>query len=93
MERNEVSRHEIAVYHVLAQQQGKWLTSAELAVAAQVAPRTARSHALRLVKLGLLDQAEVFPAHRYRLSEHARNRNRSYVDRLTRAAEALGVPL
>lgn len=93
MERNEVSRHEIAVYKVLRDAGQTWVTSGDIAERAQVAPRTARAHALKLVKLGLVDQAEVFPAHRYRLSEYADKRNRGYVDRLSRAAEALGVPL
>jgi hypothetical protein len=48
---------------------------------------------LKLVRLGIVDQAEVFPAHRYRLSTHAAKRNRGYADRITRAAEVLGIPL
>ncbi len=93
VERNEVSRHEVAVYQTLARHMDTWLTSVEIAQAAEVAPRTARAHALKLVQLGLLDQAEVFPAHRYRLSEYASNRNRGYVDRITRAAEVFGIEL
>jgi DNA-binding IclR family transcriptional regulator len=50
------------------QQHKGWLTSQQVAEGAKVAARTARQHLLRLVQLGLLDQAEVFPAHRYRLS-------------------------
>ncbi len=89
MERNEISRHEVAVFKVLVD--GGWLTSRDLAERASVAPRTARAHALKLVKLGIVDQAEVFPAHRYRLSEFAAKRNRTYMDRLRQAAEVLGV--
>lgn len=92
MEKNEVSRQEISVYKCLADADG-WLTSKEIAERANVAARTARAHALKLVKLGVADQAEVFPGHRYRISEFANKRNRSYVDRLSRAAEVLGVDL
>lgn len=92
MERSEVSRHEVAVFRAMLQASG-WVSSKDIASAAQVAPRTARSHALKLVRLGVADQADVFPGHRYRLSDHAGQRNRGYVDRLRRAAEALGVQL
>ena len=93
MEKNEVSRHEVAVYRTLAENRDDWMTSAEIASASGVAPRTARAHALKLVRLGLLDQAEVFPAHRYRLSEYASKRNRGYADRIARAADAFGIEL
>jgi DNA-binding IclR family transcriptional regulator len=91
MERSEVSRHEVSVYQTLAAAGTGWLTSKEIAERAGVAPRTARAHALKLVQLGVVDQAEVFPGHRYRLAEHAAKRNRGYVDRLTRAAEVFGM--
>jgi DNA-binding IclR family transcriptional regulator len=91
MEKNEISSHEVLVYRELAK--GEWITSKAIAEAAGVAPRTARAHALKLVRLGIVDQAEVFPAHRYRLSTHAAKRNRGYADRITRAAEVLGIPL
>jgi predicted ArsR family transcriptional regulator len=88
MEKNEVSLHEVLVYQVLAE--GKWVTNREIADRTGVAPRTARQHTLKLVKLGIADQAEVFPAHRYRLSDHAGQRNRGYADRIKRAAEIFG---
>ena len=91
MEKSEVSAHEVRVYLELAK--GNWITAQQIAEAAHVAPRTARAHALKLVQLGLADQAEVFPAHHYRLSGHAANRNRGYVDRIARAAEVLGIPM
>lgn len=81
------------MYQTLRAADGRWMTSAEIAEHAHVAPRTARAHALKLVKLGVVDQAEVFPGHRYRLAEHAVKRNRGYFDRLTRAAEVFGLAL
>lgn len=90
MERNEISAHELRVYLVVAGAAG-WMTNAEIAAAAKVAPRTARLHTLRLVKLGVFDQAEVFPAHRFRISAKAAKRNIGYVQRLEKAREAFGV--
>jgi hypothetical protein len=94
MERNEVSRHEVEVIRVLTSHQGQWLTNQQIRDAAtDVAPRTVRATTLKLVRLGLLDQAEVFPAHRYRLSGFAAKRNRGYWDRVQQAAEVFGVKL
>lgn len=90
MERNEVSIHEVRVY-VALKAAGGWMTNAEIAEAAEVAPRTARAHSLKLVRLGVLDLAEVFPAHRYRLAEHARKRNAAYTQRLEAAREVFGL--
>jgi predicted ArsR family transcriptional regulator len=68
-----------------------WLTGAEIAKKSGVVPRTVRAHLLKLVNLGLLDVAEVFPAHRYRISEKAEKRNASYIKRLDAAAEVFGL--
>lgn len=89
METAEVSEHMIRVFTALDEK--VWRTAAEVAVAAEVAPRTARAHLLRLVRLGLLDQAEVFPAHRYRVSTLAEKRNKSMVQRIRAAREAFGL--
>jgi DNA-binding IclR family transcriptional regulator len=91
METSEVSQHEIRVFKSLSTD--RWLTTKQIAEAAEVAPRTARAHALKLVRLGILDQAEVFPGYRYRLSKHAARRNRAYFDRIKRAADILGITL
>jgi DNA-binding IclR family transcriptional regulator len=93
MERSEVSRHEVDVYRVLAAAGSSWLTSRQVAEQANVSARTARAHALKLVRLGIVEQAEVFPGHRYRVSEFASVRNRGYLDRLHQAATVLGIEL
>lgn len=93
MGREEVSIHEVAIYKVFCGAGKAWLTSAELAVRAKVAPRTARGHALKLVRLGVVDQAQVFPGYRYRLIEPETERNHDYVDRLHHAASVLGIEL
>jgi hypothetical protein len=86
METNEISLHQLKVFEFVRNNQ-RWVTSKEIAASARVAERTARAHALKLVNLGIFDQAEVFPAHRYRLSEFAEQRNKTYVQRLRRAQE------
>ena len=89
-ENNEISIHEVRIYNVLQSNQTQWITNKQIATEAKVSGRTARLHTLRLVKLGILDQAEVFPAHRYRISEKASKRNVAYVQRLEKAKEVFG---
>jgi hypothetical protein len=86
MEGNEISLHQARIYAFL-KSTSAWVTAREIAVGAHVAGRTARAHALNLVKLLILDQAEVFPGHRYRLSSMAHKRNQTYLKRLEEALE------
>jgi DNA-binding transcriptional ArsR family regulator len=93
MEKSEISLHEIRVFKAV-KDAGRWITNHEIASAAgKISERTVRAHTLKLVKLGLIDQAEVFPSHRYRLAEKAAKRNGSYLIRLTKAAEVFGIEL
>lgn len=89
METNEVSHHQIRVFRAL--KGGQWFTASEIASATGVAGRTSRAHLRNLTSLGLLDVAEVFPAHRYRLSEKAEKRNAAYMRRLEEAAAVFGL--
>ena len=89
METSEVSLHQVKVFQCL--ESGGWVTAKEVAGKAGVADRTARAHLLKLVHLGVADQAEVFPAHRYRLSEMADRRNKAYVQRIHAAMEVFGL--
>lgn len=91
LERNEVSRHEVLVYLALASKRDSWLSNQEIADATSVALRTVRAHTKRLVSLGLIDQAEVFPAHRFRWAEKGAKRNASYALRLDAAAQVFGL--
>jgi hypothetical protein len=87
METNEVSLHQFKVYDVV-RRNGKWVTAKEITDSLDdVAYRTVRAHTRKLVQLGILDVAEVFPAHRYRMSEFAERRNKAYLQRLERARE------
>lgn len=85
MERNEISQHEVRIFSLLSSQPDKWFTNSQIAELISMPTRTVRFHTLRFVKLGILDQAEVFPAHRYRWAEKADKRNVSYVQRLKQA--------
>lgn len=91
MEKNEVSIHEVKVFSAFSSCNGAWKTAAEVAQDAGVATRTARAHCLKLVRLGILDQAEVFPAHRYRLSAKAAKRNVAYHQRIQTAIEVFSL--
>lgn len=90
-ERSEISEHEVKIYMLLKAQPEKWFTHKEIATGTGVAERTVRMHTVRFVKLGLLDLAELFPAHRYRFSEKGHRRNKSYTLRLESAAEIFGI--
>ncbi len=92
MEHNEVSAHEVKIFLALGAAHPEWLTNKDIASRLQdVAPRTVRAHTLKLVQLGIVDQAEIFPGHRYRLSDKAEKRNRAYTNRLLQAADILGL--
>jgi hypothetical protein len=86
METSEISLHQLRVYEFV-RSAGQWVTAGDIAAGAGVAPRTARAHALKFVLSGVFDQAEVFPAHRYRLSDMAEKRNKAMVQRLTVARD------
>jgi hypothetical protein len=88
-ERAEISEHMVRIWRWLSDRES-WETSASIAIGAGVSGRTARAHAHRLVGLGLLDQAEVFPGHRYRVSKLAEKRNKAFVLRLQEAASVFG---
>lgn len=91
METNEISHHQFKVYDYV-RLADSWLTSKEIASGTGVAERTARAHALKFVKLGIFDLAEVFPAHRYRVAKLADKRNRGMFDRLEAVREIFELP-
>ena len=84
METNEVSEHLCKVFMCVRSSNG-WVTAKDVSAASGVAERTSRAHLSRLVKLGLFDQAETFPAHRYRMSTKAGKRNISMLQRIESA--------
>jgi hypothetical protein len=90
VETNEVSEHLFRVFYFV-KTLGGWASAADIAKGASVAPRTARAHALRLVRAGVFEQAEVFPSHRYKLAEKAEKRNKGFYQRLEQAGEVFGL--
>jgi len=67
-----------------------WKAARDLAKEAGVAERSGRLYALKFVRLGLADVAEVYPCHRYRYSEKAGKRNTVYLQRLDQAIDVFG---
>lgn len=90
MERNEVSLHECRVFLTL-KNSVKWMTNNEIATEAKVAKRTASSKTKKFVDLGICDVAELYPGHRYRLSQKADKRNTAYMKRLEEAVVIFGL--
>ena len=91
MERSEISLHEVRLYSQLLSHPKKWFTNRELADAVGFSERTVRAHTLRFCGLGIIDHLEVFPAHKYRISDKATKRNQAYVQRLDQAMDAFGL--
>lgn len=91
MERNEVSIHEARLFVSLRKKARQWISSKEAAESSGISPRTARAHLLKFVKLGIVDVAETFPGHRYKMSEKADKRNQAYLMRLKGTAEVFGL--
>lgn len=86
-ERSEVSLHLVKVYKAVKDLDGKWITNKELAAKTGVALRTVSAHTLQLVHAGIVNQAEVFPAHRFQISEVKDKRNKTFFERLEKTLE------
>ena len=76
-----MSIQQVRIFRYIQQAQG-WVTARDIAKGADVAERTARSHAFRLVRMGILDEARVFPGHRYRLADKTDQQNSDYLQQL-----------
>ncbi len=68
-----------------------WLTNKDVEAVAKVSDRTVRLHTKRMAEIGIIDQAEVFPGHRYRFAAKGAKRDLAYVTRLEKAMEVFGV--
>lgn len=88
METTEISRHQVAVFEHM--KDGSWKTANEVALATKVAGRTARHHLAGLTQLGVLEEAYVFPGHRYRLHPAPGARATKFIGRLEHASVVLG---
>jgi hypothetical protein len=83
------SAQKIRIVHVFETQPKQWFTNNEVAAAAKVARRTARHHTARLVKIGVLECAEVFGGYRFRWSPKAGHA--ALIAQLKRAASVYGL--
>jgi len=91
-ERTEISLQEARTFLALKGRPKSWLSNIEIAELVDgVSPRSIRAYTLKFVRLGLLDQVELFPRHKYRLAERPEKRNRSYWQRLLAAIEIFGL--
>lgn len=90
-ERAEISWHEVKIFAALSEK--KWMTVYDVSKKSGIPRKTCQNHMLRFCHLNLVDLAEVFPRHHYRLSKLIAKRNLSYLTRLKHAAEVLGVRL
>ena len=84
------SEHLFRVYAFVRDEDG-WVTAHDIAAGAKVAERTARAHALRLVKAGVFDQVRAFPGHRYRLAAEKDKSSQDLVQRLEGMADVFSV--
>ena len=90
MESTQISMHQVRVFRFV-RDHGKWVSSTDIAEGAEVSPRAARHLARTLAGLGIFDQIEVHPGHRYRFSNQADTANEAYMLRLRSAEEAFGM--
>ena len=86
-ERSEVSLHLLKVYKFIKDLNGKWTTNKEVAKHVGFSLRTVSAHTLHLVNAGIINQAEVFPEHRFQYSEVSNKRNKTFHDRIEKAIE------
>lgn len=92
MERSEISQYQIAIYFAFKNRPDQWMSNADVAAVADgITPRTVRAHTHRLAKLGVLDEATVFPANRYRLAVKRNEDAEEHCQRLERAAQVFGM--
>ena len=85
-EPTEISWHAAEVYRVFRDNPERWLMNKEIAEKTQgVAARTVRAKTSTLVRLGVVEQIEVFPGHRYRLVNTPNDTAQAYRRRLEAA--------
>lgn len=90
MEQAEISIQQVKVFRYISQAKN-WVSNHEIAQATGVSLRNVSLHTHRLTSLGILDQAEVYPGHRFRVCEKAEKRNGGYLARLKRAESVFGL--
>jgi hypothetical protein len=86
METNEISLHQVRIFEFVRNADG-WVSMKDVVTGTGSKRETVGVHLRRFVKLGLIDQAEVWPGHRFRVSALAEKRNKAMLERLDRARE------
>jgi hypothetical protein len=89
METTEVSLHQLRIFEFV-RDAGRWVSLKDIVAGTAAARKTADVHCRRFVNLGIFDLAEVWPGHRYRLSELAEKRKAAIIERMRKAREAFG---
>ena len=89
METQEISLNQLRLFEFV-RDAGKWVSMREIVTATGSARETVGLHCRRFVKLGIFDQAEVWPGHRFRIAELADKRNSAIMERLKKAREVFG---
>lgn len=84
----QISEHEIRAVEAL-RQSGRWMTAKEVAVAADIANRTARLHCQRLAELGVLEVMKVFGGFRYRMATRHTDEGARYLAEMDAAKASL----
>jgi hypothetical protein len=82
-----ISPHEVRLLLVFRQRAGDWLTNNAVAKAAEISPRTARAHTDRLVRLGVLEEQQVYPGPVFRLAGEPGEEAQGYLQRAEKARE------
>lgn len=81
-ETSEISFHEVRFFRAISTT--RWQTHSQIARVSGLTRRYVNSMTKKYLALNLIDLAEVFPAHLYRLSKLASKRNPAYLERLRR---------
>jgi len=84
----EISPHLTKVYRSF--DVDDWKTSASIAAAVEISPRTARKHLLALTEAGVLEQKDLFPGYRFRLIPKPSPAARKLIGEIEAAAEVFG---
>ena len=86
MESKQITRHQVDVWITVRNSGPHGLSSNEIAARTELPGRTVRSHALRLMQLGIFEEVKTYPL-RYRMASGPSQRARLYLARLEEAAE------
>lgn len=79
-ESSEISEKELRTFKAISTK--TWVSNKDIALITKLSRRQVNDYMLKFMKIGLIDQAEVWPEHLYRLSRFAAKRAPGYLERL-----------